>query len=311
MPSSRISHGLFLAPLLVCVACGQAPAPTGTLQPRPPLEYLGEWGAPGDGPGQLSVPVSVAVDAVGLVYVSDAESLFIHKFSGQGTPLLSFTDLRFRRPSGVALDRGGAVYVADYARGAVLIFLPSGDFLREIRGAPGRALSGPTGVAVDDDGNVYVVEFEAHRVQKFSPRGRWLKAWGREGSGPGELRHPAGAAFCPDGFLYVADTHNARVAKFTRDGEYVAAWPAPHLSPDAMPDISGVACSPTGVFAADGAQQAVHAWTPDGMPRHTERLAGRIAAGANSPLAVAATPGGELLVLDAAAPRLLRFRVRF
>ena len=51
-----------------------------------------------------------------------------------------------------------------------------------------------------------------------------LKAWGSEGSGPGEFNEPWGITADQTGFVYVADTKNHRVQKFTADGEFVLQW---------------------------------------------------------------------------------------
>src|SRR5574341_2610344 len=51
--------------------------------PKPPFEFLGEWGIPGDGPGQLKLPMALAADAYGSVYVADQQSKFINKFRSE------------------------------------------------------------------------------------------------------------------------------------------------------------------------------------------------------------------------------------
>jgi DNA-binding beta-propeller fold protein YncE len=132
--------------LLFLATCSQKPAP---LPPKPPLEFIGEWGARGEGPGKLRLPLSMATDATGLVYIADAGSGFVHKFDPLGGPLLSFAPEGMRRATGIAVDLGGAIYVADYAQEKVLVFFPDGSKLREMRGSPRRPFRGPVGVAVD------------------------------------------------------------------------------------------------------------------------------------------------------------------
>ena len=41
---------------------------------------MGAWGSKGDGPGELQDPVSIAVDALGNVYIADPGTGFVHKF---------------------------------------------------------------------------------------------------------------------------------------------------------------------------------------------------------------------------------------
>ena len=55
--------------------------------------YLGEWGAPGTGPGQFHFPHSVAVDSQGRVYVADRENNRVQIFDAEGTYLKEWTHL--------------------------------------------------------------------------------------------------------------------------------------------------------------------------------------------------------------------------
>jgi len=47
----------------------------------PEGKFVTEWGEFGDGPGQLNVPLGIAVDASGNVYVSDSHNHRIQKFA--------------------------------------------------------------------------------------------------------------------------------------------------------------------------------------------------------------------------------------
>lgn len=300
---------LFLVVFLVSLtsACWQEPEPP----PPPPLEFVAEWGVRGNGPGQLSLPLSLTVDFAGNVYVADAGSAFIHKFDPSGTPLLSFTAAGLERPTGIAVDSGGAIYVADYARDSVFIFLPDGKLRRRIRGRPGRRFAGPVGVTLDGEDNLYVVEFDGHRIQKFNSRGRFVRAWGSDGDAPGQFHFPVDAAVGPDHLLYVADTHNRRVQKFSDDGEFLATWGKPGTAPDMMDDVSGIDVARGSVWLADSGNHRVQVWTLDGKHILTHDLRPRLSVGMETPTDLVVTRSGELLVLDPAGPRVLRFRIHF
>jgi hypothetical protein len=62
------------------------------------------------------------------------------------------------------------------------------------------------------------------RIVKFSKDGKFLKAWGRKGSAPGELSDPHSIAFDSKGRLFVADRANRRIQIFTQNGEYIDEW---------------------------------------------------------------------------------------
>jgi sugar lactone lactonase YvrE len=80
--------------------------------------YLTQWGSLGGGNGEFFYPWGMATDAVGHVYVADAENYRIQVFSGNGTYLTQWGtqgsgNSQFGFPTGVALDVSGNVFVAD------------------------------------------------------------------------------------------------------------------------------------------------------------------------------------------------------
>lgn len=308
----RASLPVIRAGLMVGLVLSGAGSLDQDSKPSPaPLEYLGEWGVRGDGPGQLKEPAGLAVDFAGSIYIADRGSGFVHKFDGLGKPLLSFQDDLLERPGGIAVDRGGAIYVADVPGYKVVIFYPDGTRLRVIRRGKRRLQVSPEALAVDDDGNLYVVGAGTHCVQKFDPRGRSRKVWGRRGDRPSEFSVPSAVAVGPDGVVYIADRGNGRIYKFGRDSEFLSAWGGGIAPPDQMGGWSGVAVSKEHVWSADAVRVRVHAWLLDGQPRWTEDLAERLTPGPRTLMGLAYSPRRELLVLDTAAARVLRFRINF
>ena len=156
---------------------------------------LASWGAPGSGPGQFRVPHSIVVRDEKVI-VADRENSRLQFFNMDGRFLDEWTD--FVRPSGIALDSAGNIYVCELGRragrlsemhemsaseppGRVSVFSPSGSLLARWGGpdpsSPGSFFA-PHGIAVDDRGDVYVSEVNRsagggpaargwHSVQKF------------------------------------------------------------------------------------------------------------------------------------------------
>ncbi len=50
-----------------------------------------------------------------------------------------------------------------------------------------------------------------HRIQVFTAEGKFLRMFGREGAGSGELDWPHGVAVDASGFVYVSEYSNHRL----------------------------------------------------------------------------------------------------
>ena len=59
---------------------------------------------------------------------------------------------------------------------------------------------------------------------KFTKDGKFIKTWGKLGSGPGEFKTPHGLAFDSRGRLFVADRGNNRLQIFDQDGKFLEEW---------------------------------------------------------------------------------------
>jgi hypothetical protein len=59
---------------------------------------------------------------------------------------------------------------------------------------------------------------------KFSKEGKFIKAWGKKGSGPGEFDTPHAITIDSQGRLFVGDRSNNRIQIFDQDGNFLAEW---------------------------------------------------------------------------------------
>ena len=73
--------------------------------------FLKAWGERGAGPGQLEVPHTLGMDSKGRLFVGDRWNDRIQIYDQDGRLLDSWT--QFGRPSGLYIDRGDTLYVAD------------------------------------------------------------------------------------------------------------------------------------------------------------------------------------------------------
>jgi sugar lactone lactonase YvrE len=61
-------------------------------------------------------------------------------------------------------------------------------------------------------------------IVKFAPNGKFVAAWGKKGSGPGEFNEPRGIALDWAGRVFVADRVNAGIQVFDPDGKCLTEW---------------------------------------------------------------------------------------
>ncbi len=210
--------------------------------------FLGELGGAGEiGGAALSGAGAVAVSAAtGATYVADTnhnrvlvygpEGALSAKWGAdEGNGASGSGAGQFDRPSAVAVDPSGDVYVADTANNRIVRLSPTGGVLSEwgSRGSGDGRFHSPTGVALDAAGQVFVVDSENNRVEVFAPNGQFLAKWGVRGDGVGDLSQPSAIAIDCNGAAYVADTNNNRVERFELLGSGAAgclpagSWPPP------------------------------------------------------------------------------------
>ena len=85
-----------------------------------------------------------------------------------------------RRPEGVALDREGGLWVADYGHDRIVKLGLDGrvTVAAGVRGSGAGEFLGPKGIAVDpSSGRLYVADTGNGRVQRLSPDGSPEASW--------------------------------------------------------------------------------------------------------------------------------------
>ncbi|MFE4217160.1 RICIN domain-containing protein [Streptomyces sp. NPDC056844] len=215
---------------------------------------VGTFGGDG-GPAvraQLKNPCGVAVDSAGNVYIADSENYRVRKVTpdgnigtvvGASSSTTSgdsglATAARLNRPTGVAVDSDGVLYIADYGGhrvrkigtdGKISTFAGtgSGTFGGDGGQAVSAQLRSPYGVAVDGEGNLYIADRGNHRVRKVTPDGNISTIAGTVSSGfsgdggqaaSAKLDNPFSVVVDSTGALYIADYGNHAVRKVTADG---------------------------------------------------------------------------------------------
>jgi sugar lactone lactonase YvrE len=164
----------------------------------------------------------------------------LNKYDASGRVVASLAAGLTTVPHGLFVDKDGNLWITDGRADktkkighTVLKLSPDGKVLMTL-GTPGVAgndethFNAPSDVAVAPNGDIFVADGHGEgtnaRIVKFSKDGKFIKAWGKEGSGPGEFNVPHGLAFDSAGRLFVADRANNRIQIFDQDGKLLDTW---------------------------------------------------------------------------------------
>lgn len=175
----------------------------------------------------------------------------ILEFDRSGKLLKSFGAGMFIYPHGLTVDKDGNVWVTDGVGGGATSddvgkhgkghqafkFSPDGKVLITLgkAGVPGDGpdtFNRPSAVAIAPNGDIFVADGHNSpanspvnaRIVKFTKDGKFIKAWGKLGSAPGEFEGPHTLAFDSKGRLFVGDRSNNRIQIFNQDGNFIAQW---------------------------------------------------------------------------------------
>jgi sugar lactone lactonase YvrE len=217
------------------------------IAPNGQVTTLAGNGKPGyvDGKGalaQFNGPVAVAVDRDGVVYVADTYNDRIRRIAadgsvttvaGMGQPGLQDgkgDKAAFDTPSGIAVGKKGALYVADTSNDAIRKIDKDG-VVSTMAVAPEErspVLKRPIGIALTHDGYLYIASSSGGRILQMKPSGEYAPlryadaAQADRGSdGVVRLYGPRGIALEPEGSVVVADALAYRIDRLAapRRGE--------------------------------------------------------------------------------------------
>ncbi|HYW48717.1 MAG TPA: hypothetical protein VE959_37985 [Bryobacteraceae bacterium] len=298
----------------------------------------------------LHAPSAVAIDTSGNVYIADTgDNLIrivtpdglINAFAGDSYP--SFlgdaglaTDAELYKPSDVAVDSSGNVYIADTANQRIRKVTTDG-LINTIAGTGAAGYSGDTGpatsaillapasVTVDSSGNVYFADTGNTRIRKIDTSanistvvGTGVPGFTGDG-GPAinaKMSLPTGVAVDSSGNLYIADSQNLRIRKVasgtisTLAGNGVSSFSGDNgpATQAQMNSPEGVAVDSSGnIYIADTNNHEVRRVTRDGT---IARFAGNGTAGfggdggaaasaqLNAPEGLAIDSAGNLYIAD-------------
>ena len=205
----------------------------------------------GSNPNQFNYPHSVWVDGSGNIFIADLSNFRVQKWApgaaagttvaggnGAGSALNQFGSVN--GPTGVTVDAGGNLYVADFSNNRILKFPPgsTGATLGVVVAGGNGAGSNPNqfsycqDVYVDGSGDLFISDVGNQRIQEWLPGAtQGITVAGAAVSAVPSISEIIGLTLDAAGNIYVAD----------QSGEQVTEWPhfPPSLSTTYTPTAVG------------------------------------------------------------------------
>jgi peptidylamidoglycolate lyase len=174
---------------------------------------------------------SVAIAPDGNVWTFNRGKIPVQVYTPEGRLVKSWGEGGlFKNPHTVRFDNAGNLWFVDTGTNTVRRFTTDGKVLMTI-GTPDQAgvdethLNQPNDVAVAANGDVYVSDgYGNDRVVVFDKHGKFVRTWGKLGTGPGEFSQPHSLVLDSKGRVYVADRNNSRIQVFDAKGKFLTEW---------------------------------------------------------------------------------------
>jgi DNA-binding beta-propeller fold protein YncE len=213
-----------------------------------PYRMVEQWPHLGDvKPGAA---IGIIPDGSGGVWLHHRSEPPIMHFDVNGNRLASFGDRMFVQAHGFCRDRDGNFWAGDSGpfadnpstagRGFQMFkFSPDGKVLLAlgkagVSKAGSDTFIGPTACAIAPNGDVIIADGhwprpstaqqDGDRLVRYTTDGRFVAAYGKLGTQPGEFMGPHSLAFDSQGRLFVADRSNNRIQIFDRDMKFIDEW---------------------------------------------------------------------------------------
>jgi len=223
----------------------------------------------------LVAPAGIALDTENrFLYVADVDRDQILVYDADSFKLLRTigttgknhtltSNGNFAKPTGVAVDSDGNLYVADMLNARIEVFDADGQFIRAFgkRGDGPGYFAMPKGVAVDCDGHIWVADSMQNRVQVYSQEGELLLYMGTAtGILPGQFSGLQYITIDKQNRVFTTEVFPGRVQQFryvtqaeaeeefkrreaeknkSAESKPAQARPSPAASPDKNSDANG------------------------------------------------------------------------
>jgi len=224
---------------------------------------------------------------------------------------------KFINPNGIAIDKEGSVYVADYGNFTVQKFSSNGQFIKQfVNPLPGDYW-GPHGIAVDSDLTIYVVDWREPmignpRMLKISQNGSLLGQL--ESCCDADYTFQMANALDIDSYgnIYLTDSQTDRILKYTNNFTYITQWGTQGSEEGQVWKPKGIDVDQNGrVYIADTNNHRVQIFNDNGVYFNKFGSFGTLPSQFSSPRGIDVDLNGNIYVADSENARIQKFDSSF
>ena len=235
------------------------------------FEHVMNIGTKGIDPGQFQYVEDFAWSADGKLLATDAINSNIQAFdktSGKYLSQFGGKSTGFEKPEGIAVDKNGNIFVADYQAGFIRKYGKDYKQVKQFSGLGADPGQTEKSEFIDIyNGLLYVPEQGSHRVDVFDLNSKFKFMFCKQGNGPGELFKPEAAKFNSKGILYVVDLGNHRVQVFDKDGKFLKEWGKKGSAPGEFQRPAGLAIDKDdNVYVSEIDNNRIQVFDSEGKP---------------------------------------------
>lgn len=277
-------------------------------------DFVREFGAAGNNPGQFAGVTEVDVDEQGHVWVAEDQTDRIQVFTGDGELIASkgttgagTQQFALSEHTGLAAALG-RVWVADAGNNRVSRWLSASttSFLHSdnfgATGSEDGQMETPADAVIGEGGDLWVLDRGNSRVQRLGPGGQFISAFGGPGTGDGQLNLPTAIALDAAGNILV--TEHGRVQKLSPSGQSLLKFGSLGNEENQFYLTRGITVGVDGtIWIAD--YQGVRRFSPTGQ--FIERVGASGTGQLSSAQSLDTAPSGDVYVVDANASRIKVF----
>ena len=170
------------------------------------------------------------MNSKGHIFLFQRAKPMLAEYDEHGKFVRDIGDGLFDHPHGLRIDADDNIWTTDDGNHLVLKLNPNGRVLlvlgrKNLGGEANWIFNKPTDVAFNKKGDIYIADgYGNSRIVKFDRDGKFLSAWGKFGTGPGEFDLPHTVVIDKDDRVYVGDRENKRIEIFDADGKFLKEW---------------------------------------------------------------------------------------